>query len=252
MRDHKGLTPLTEPGFTHRFILFVDFDGTITKKDIGANIFLRFGSHPEVEYIVEDIRCGNISAMQGWERLFAAAPDLSLPAVEEFVRGFEIDQTFISFAGFSSSRGYPLYILSDGFDTYIRLILEREGLSHLPFYSNSLTTALGAVMPVFPYTDSECIKCANCKRNHILNNSDDEAITFYIGNGSSDTCPAQYCDYIFAKDDLLRYCEKERISFFPYDNFSDVTAKVTELAARRRPKKRHQAQIKRTDVYKAG
>ena len=59
-------------------------------------------------------------------------------------------------------------------------------------------------------------KCANCKRNHILNSSSDDDITIYIGDGWSDTCAAEHCDFIFAKKSLLKYCEAKWISILPF------------------------------------
>jgi 2-hydroxy-3-keto-5-methylthiopentenyl-1-phosphate phosphatase len=58
-----------------------------------------------------------------------------------------------------------------------------------------------------------------------------------------------FCDFIFAKDDLLRYCEKERISYFPFNNFTDVIGRMETLRNRKRLKKRHQAELKRRELY---
>jgi 2,3-diketo-5-methylthio-1-phosphopentane phosphatase len=238
--------------FAHQFIIFIDFDGTITKKDVGASVFLHFGKRPDVDEIELAIREHRISGLEGWRQLFNAAPGLTIPAIEDFSADFEIDSSLHSLISFCEQREYPVYILSDGFDNYIKIILEREGLGHIPYFSNSLAVSANNVIPVFPYPDSECNYCANCKRNHILNNSDDDSYTVYIGNGSSDTCPAQYCDFIFAKDDLLKYCERERISYFPYTTFDDVVLRMEAVSQKRKPKKRHQAQMKRNEIYKLG
>jgi 2-hydroxy-3-keto-5-methylthiopentenyl-1-phosphate phosphatase len=74
----------------------------------------------------------------------------------------------------------------------------------------------------------------------------------YIGDGHSDQCPAQYVDFIFAKDDLLRFCEMERITFFPYHNFNDVKIRLQSLLQKKRLKKRHQSLMKRRAVYMQG
>jgi predicted protein tyrosine phosphatase len=50
----------------------------------------------------------------------------------------------------------------------------------------------------------------------------------------------------------LRYCEINRITYFPFENFIDVINKLNELAARKRLKKRFQAQLKRKEVYIQG
>jgi 2-hydroxy-3-keto-5-methylthiopentenyl-1-phosphate phosphatase len=146
-----------------------------------------------------------------------------------------------------------MFILSDGLDYYINRVLEREGLSHLQAYTNKLTFSDdGNLIPEFPHTDEECKQCANCKRNHIINHSSDDEFTVYIGDGYSDACPVQFCDFIFAKKSLLKFCETNRISFSPYKNFYDVKRKLDTLVNKKRLKKRHQAELKRREVYLQG
>ncbi len=244
------ILPLISP---HRMKVFIDFDGTITKLDTGEEIFRRYGKRPEVDVIIEQIRTKEITAKDGWARLFAQAPGLRLENIYDLTGDIHVDQTFKTFAEFLSVRKIPFFILSDGFENYIRFILKREGLEDIPVYSNRLVeNAASVVVPVFPYTDEECNDCANCKRNHILENSGDEEFTVYIGNGSSDTCPAQFCDYVFAKDDLLKFCSREKISCFSYNNFAEVQSVFGQLLQRRRLKKKNQAVLKRNEVYKLG
>jgi len=71
----------------------------------------------------------------------------------------------------------------------------------------------------------------------------------FIGNGNSDKNAAEFCDFIFAKNELLKFCEKERITYFPFNNFTDVIQKLTKLKNRKRLKKRHQAELKRRQAY---
>ncbi len=233
--------------------IFVDFDGTITKEDVGAGIFLHFGDYNKVMTIEQKISSLEISGSEGWEKLFNVLPQVDEQKLTEFVSGFQIDDTFKDFVSFTEKNFLDVFVLSDGFDFYIEKILRRENLSYLKFYSNNLEISRdGKMIPSFHYRDEECNKCANCKRNHILANSGEDEYTVYIGNGSSDVCPAQYCDFIFAKDTLLKYCEKERISYFPFDNFNDVKQKLENLLSKKRLKKRHQAEIKRKHVYQLG
>ena len=237
----------------HRVKVFVDFDGTITKRDIGENIFLHFGNQPAVDKIVENIKRGVITGKEGWMQLFREAPGLTLEQVYDYIKEFEIDTSFIAFVAYCKQNEIPVFVLSDGFENYIQYVFEREGLQDVRYFANKLTTSSsGSIQTVFPYTDEECTCCANCKRNHILEESDDEELTVYIGNGSSDTCPAQYCDIVFAKDDLLKFCERERISFFPYNSFTDVLRLLQATLTKKRIKKRHQAVLKRNEVYKLG
>jgi 2,3-diketo-5-methylthio-1-phosphopentane phosphatase len=237
----------------HPLKVFIDFDGTISTIDTGEEIFRRFGKRPEVDIIIEQIREKEITAKEGWARLFAHAPGLELDAIYRMTEDIMIDDSFKAFTVFLRERQIPFYILSDGFENYIRCILEREGLGDIPVFSNRLIeTRDKEVVPVFPSTDEECTDCANCKRNHVLEQSADDEFTVYIGNGSSDTCPAQFCDYIFAKDDLLRFCNREKISCYSWSRFAEVQSVFMQLLQKKRLKKRHQATLKRNEVYKLG
>lgn len=233
--------------------IFVDFDGTITKQDIGEQLFLQYGDREKAEVIIKRISSRKLTSVEGWKALFEVLNPVSIDELTNFVRSFEIDNAFHRLVSFAQEQPVEMIILSDGFEFYIRTILEREYISGIPIYSNRLIdNGSGKPHPVFPYRDEECKDCANCKRNHVIENSGDDEFTIYIGNGSSDVCPAQYCDFIFAKDSLRKFCEKEKVTFFPYDNFNEVVLKLETLFAKKRLKKRHQAELKRKNLYKLG
>jgi len=233
--------------------IFVDFDGTITKQDIGEEIFRKFGDTEKADIIIEKISSRELTSVEGWKALFEIMYPVSSDELTNFVCSFEIDKSFHNLLAFAQENEIEMFILSDGFEFYIKTILGRENISGLQIYSNRLIeNGSGKPQPVFPYRDEECKSCGNCKRNHLIDNSGDDEYTIYIGNGSSDVCPAQYCDFIFAKDSLRKYCEKEKVTFFPYDTFNDVVSKLETLFAKKRLKKRHQAELKRKNLYKLG
>ncbi len=237
----------------HSFKIFVDFDGTITTKDVGEEIFLRFGNPEKAKEIVQDWIDDKINSLDTWEQLCGTVKNLDMDEFDTFVDSMSIEPTFNSFMEYCSSNNFRMLVLSDGFDYYIEKILSKEDLNDLTVYSNKLMfNDRNELMPSFPFTDEECKACANCKRNHIINNSGDEEFSVYVGDGYSDKCPAQYCDFIFAKNSLLKYCEINRISYFPFDDFKDVIKKIDELKSKKRLKKRHQAVLKRREVYMQG
>jgi 2,3-diketo-5-methylthio-1-phosphopentane phosphatase len=231
------------------FKIFVDFDGTITKRDVGDAIFLEFGDKAKTEGIIVDLLSGKISAKETWIRLCNTIDNADADKMARFVDTIELDETFHHFVDFCKSNNLDLFVLSDGFDFYINRIFNREKLQDVKFYCNKLEIKDGKMIPSFPYYDETCSTSANCKQNHVISNSSDDDFTVYIGDGNSDKHPAQFCDYIFAKHGLLKYCEKERITFFPYQDFNDVIKKLEELGNKKRLKKRHQAELKRKERY---
>lgn len=233
--------------------VFVDFDGTITKQDVYEHMFLKFGDADVAKRIIDRWISKEITSIDTCNLLCETVEDFNPGLFDEFLRTIEIEESFIKFVKFCEVNNIDLYVVSDGLDYYIDKLMIRENLNHLTVYSNHLSfDENGKLIPGFPYTDEECNLCANCKRNHILNHSSDEDITIYIGDGFSDSCPAQYVDFIFAKRSLLKFCEANRISFYPFNNFDDVIPRMEELLNKKRLKKRHQAELKRKEVYQQG
>ena len=230
--------------------IFADFDGTITLKDIGEEIFRKFGSTEKVNEIIKNLLTDKISSRQCWKQLCETVPSIDENQLGEFIDQLDIDPTFIPFFNFCKDREIELVVLSDGFDFYIDRIFAKAGLSDVKYYSNKLfVNEKGKLKTEYPHYDASFPRSANCKRNHILNHSSDDDYTIYIGDGNSDKDAAQYCDFIFAKRDLLKFCSKEKISFYPFNNFEDVTVKLKELLAKKNLKKRHQAELKRKSAY---
>jgi 2,3-diketo-5-methylthio-1-phosphopentane phosphatase len=235
------------------FKIFVDFDGTITKIDVGENLFLKFGQKEQNQYLIDNWNSEQFDALNGWRSLCSSVGIADIQKMEAYLDTIEIDPGFHDFIKFCETNEMPVKIISDGFDFYIKRILDRENLGRLDFSSNILKFKGDMHLePFFPNSQEDCKHCANCKRNFVLDNSGDDDYTVYIGNGQSDQCPIQYCDFIFAKDSLLKFCEINRITYFPFFNFNDVIERLEELKNKKRLKKRYQAELKRREVFIQG
>ena len=232
--------------------IFCDFDGTISTKDVGEHMFLEFGDSDKAYSIFQRWVRKEIDSAQEWTELLDLVKDLTEEQFDSFLKTIEIVYGFKEFVQFCDQNNLDIIILSDGMDYYIKKILDRNGFDNLVFHSNKMIFTEGGPKASFPHSDEECKDCANCKRNHIIKNSSDEDITIYIGDGYSDTCPVQYVDFIFAKKTLLKFCEKERISYYPFKNFKDVVNRIKPLLEKKHIKKRHQAELKRKAVYAQG
>lgn len=229
--------------------IFCDFDGTIAIEDIG-NLFYREFGDPEIcEQVVLKWREEKISSTECLTTECKTIRNLNASKAFNFIDKQKIDETFIDFAKFCRVNNLELFIVSDGLDIYIDRILSRYNLN-VKYYSNSIKiNEDGTAEMIYPYSDSVCLKCANCKRNHVINHSSDDDITIYIGDGYSDRCPVEYIDYIFAKKDLLKHCELNRISYFPFDDFRFVQSTIEKLLSKKKIKKRNTAILKRKELY---
>ncbi|HZW40334.1 MAG TPA: HAD-IB family phosphatase [Ignavibacteriaceae bacterium] len=233
-----------------KYKIFVDFDGTITKKDVGDTLFRHFAKNPEeADAIIDKLLSDEITAKESWLSLCELVDDITPDKVNDLLFTIEVDDYFKDFYEYAKSINADLYVLSDGFDYYINYIFDREGIKDIKYFSNKFTFENNKLVPHFPYYDIELRSSANNKRNHILTNSSDDDFTIFVGDGNSDKFAAMFCDFIFAKKDLRRYCEIEKITYFPFNNFSDVTAKLKLLVDKKNLKKRHQATLKRREAY---
>lgn len=242
-----------------RCVCYVDFDGTITTLDVGDAMFEEFGG-ASATAAVREYREGRISAVECFMRESDACGSFSVSRLDEFLATVEIDKSFIGFVSFCRSHRFEVCILSDGMDYYISSILNRFGLSDVPFFSNSLELVAGEdsgavkMKPAFPYTDETCDRCASCKRNHMLTKSSDDDIILYVGEGYSDRCPVRYADVIFAKDDLLTYCRTEGLPHHEYRTFADVAEAIRRSIGaagtnRNILRKRRQAELARKEAF---
>ena len=235
--------------------LFVDFDGTITRGDVG-NLFFRTFGGAACDELVRRFRAGEITARECFLGEAEAMGRVSSGALEELVDAQEIDPSFRDLVAFCRDREVDLLIVSDGLDYYIRRILGRHGCGEVPFVSNVATLVRPGgdgrieVSVAFPHADAQCERCACCKRNIMLTSSAEEDIIAYVGEGYSDRCPVRYADIVFAKDVLQTYCQNENISYYPYETFDDVVVRLRRLLERTRLRPRSRAAVERRAAFR--
>jgi 2-hydroxy-3-keto-5-methylthiopentenyl-1-phosphate phosphatase len=229
-------------------IVFSDFDGTITSIDLGDEIFRKFG---ELEPYNSQLKSGFINVKQYWHLVCKTLKkDLTINEIEEFAFSAEIDSNFVNFANTCSKENWKLSIVSDGFEEYINPILKKHNLDYLQVTCNKLEKIGTSFIPVYSGASESC-NClsASCKRNVILNNSNEESILVYIGDGYSDYCAAEHCDVIFAKKNLATYLSGKKIPYHPFKNFFDVKRILMSIIENKKIKKRNQAFLLREKAF---
>ena len=203
--------------------LFVDFDGTVTKYDVGDTIFTKFMTcEPAVhDKLIADWKAGIISSEQCLTRE-SEQTHVSEHELCTVLDEFELTPGFAETAKFCEQNDVPLAILSDGMDYYIEYILKRHGLSSVPFKSNHMYFHNGGMVVDFPFIEKGCGRCGNCKRWHMDAIREDGEKIVYVGDGYSDRFAIQSADIVFAKSDLAEYCTKTNHSFTPFDDFYTI------------------------------
>jgi 2-hydroxy-3-keto-5-methylthiopentenyl-1-phosphate phosphatase len=210
-------------------LVFCDFDGTISKRDVGYSLFHHF-SGGENDKLLPDWKAGRMSSR---ECLTREAEMVKAPTEEilSYLDQFEIDPGFVAFEQLCRRNDMPLLIVSDGLDFYINRILARNGLSHLEVVCNIGHLNTHGIEIEFPRTNRECRRCGSCKREIIEERCglvSQECRTVFIGDGYSDTCATRAATLLFAKKDLERYCQAHNITYNSFDTFFDVARILVE------------------------
>lgn len=196
-----------------------DFDGTISDFDVTDALLDKFAL-PQWRLIEERWKAGKISArecMAQQVRLLRMTED----ELTSFLATVKLDPDFQHFVMDCRLQAIPLQIVSDGLDVVIRRILSYHGLENIPIITNKLlVSGLQSYELGFPYAHPACsggngtCKCAIATRS--------KRRVLLIGDGASDFCLTRKADFVFAKNDLRRYCTQHNISHLGFSGFSEV------------------------------
>lgn len=240
----------------YRLKIFCDFDGTIAVNDVWINSLGKFiTNRVEFNNILEDYNKGKINTREVNLKLLNLVENFSYDKFNSYLDNEEIDEDFSDFANFCKEQNIELTIVSSGLDYYINYILNRNHINIKFFCSRMIfDMTTGKLSCDFEYGDEYCKNCETCKRNILINGTNDyeNEISVFIGDGVSDYCVSSYADLVFAKGKLASFCWKNNITYFDYKNFADVKSKLVKLNEKGKIKQRQEAKVRRRDVMMGG
>lgn len=232
--------------------IFCDFDGTITYRDTWVdigNFFIK--DKDKHNKIISEYESAQIGSKECFIKECALIEDFDAGIMDKIIDEQNIDPYFISFYNFCKNNNIEIIILSEGMEYYIGKILLKKGID-VKYYSNDIVINNNKISLTFPNSDSECPLCGCCKRNILLNNTSDDEISVYIGDGQTDNCVVHYADIVFAKKALASYCWKNNITYFDYIDFQDIRKKLEKILSANKIKPRQEARLKRREAFLSG
>jgi 2,3-diketo-5-methylthio-1-phosphopentane phosphatase len=244
----------------YKIKIFCDFDGTITKNDVWVNALGKFiedeDSFADLCYQFANIQ---ITAKECLTRELELVKNFDFDKFNEYLNSENLDKYFNNFILYCNENNFDIFVLSEGLDYYINYILKKENID-LKVFCNKLITSTdecGKIIKLkceFPYSDENCNWCGTSKRNALISNTNDleGEISVFIGDGTSDSCIANYADIVFAKKNLASYCWKNNITYFEYSDFGDIMKKLDKLISQNKIKQRQIAKSNRRDVFAGG
>lgn len=204
-------------------IIFSDFDGTFTEKDVGYRMFSHF-SNQQNRNLVEDWKNRLISSRDCLLKE-AAMLNCSLDEIYAFLDSFKLAPGAKEFYKKVKNQELPFYIVSDGIDIYIDYILNKFGLGEIKYSGNRGTVRDNRLRLEFIYDNYDCRRCGCCKGARIIDRVGKENKNWnviFIGDGLSDICALPQSDIVFARGDLLNYCREKEINAIEYEDFFNI------------------------------
>jgi len=216
-----------------RPIVFTDFDGTITQRDVTDEILSQL-AHPSWRDVEQEWTRGSIGSRECLERQIALV-DTSAEDLNALIDAVPIDPAFRTFHRFTHQRGIPLYVLSEGFDYVIARVLKRAGMegplrNGMQVFSSALRLEGRRLIPSFPHSSPPCEHgCGTCKAALLQRLGEGKQPIIFVGDGLSDRFAVDQADVVFAKRQLLAYCQEHGKACRPFDTFADVEQAVASL-----------------------
>jgi 2,3-diketo-5-methylthio-1-phosphopentane phosphatase len=216
-------------------IIFLDFDGTITRRDVTDVILESHAGESWLE-VEKRWRAGEIGSRECL-RAQMSLVRASRAQLDALVDTIEVDGGFAQLLETCARRRMTVNIVSDGFDYFIRRILERPrlGLSRLlrgvRIHASHLEFGPRGEMHLdFPYFRKPCGHgCATCKPEVLKLLNPERAPSVFVGDGLSDRYAARCADLVFAKKSLAAYCREREIEHVAYERLSEVAARLDSM-----------------------
>ncbi|SRR2546423_3930426 len=213
-----------------RPMLFMDFDGTITRRDVIDVILENYADERWLE-IEKQWRAGRLGS-RDCLRAQMALVRATRRELDDLIDSIQVDEGFALLLEICARHEIATHIISDGFDYCIGRILERPQLQLESLLRHTRICAShleiddhGWWRTSFPFFQQTCAHgCATCKPAvmRLLNRED--APSIFVGDGLSDRYAMESASLVFAKNGLAAYCRAQGIEYAPFDELDEVAA----------------------------
>ncbi|MER3410577.1 MAG: hypothetical protein C4306_10940 [Thermoleophilia bacterium] len=199
----------------------VDFDGTITERDLLDEIAHAFGDPEVYRQVDEGLHQGTITLQECIAREFEPVRASLSEVVSYVLARARLRPGLRELVDLAKERGWPLVVLSSGFRELIEPVLAREGIE-AEIRANSVDPSPRG-WRVRWRDGRRCPACGEaCKRGSLPR----ATTVIYVGDGISDRCAALACQRVFATRGLARYLDQRGVPYEPFADFHDIVAAI--------------------------
>lgn len=216
---------------TKKIIIFSDFDGTITERDVIVMIMEKFAPTEWTEIKNKVLYERSMTLKDGIEKLFNYIDSIKKNEILDFVRKkVKIRKGFKEFIDFCKIEKIQFNVLTAGLDFFVNEVLKNY-LNKLKISCNNANFSLEKIKIDYKYLPKNCSTCGNCPlcKIEIIEQYPKEQYTrILIGDSLSDLAASKVVDIVFARSDLIKYLEQDKISYTPFNDFNEVKEKLAQ------------------------
>jgi len=208
-------------------VIVLDFDGTVTQKDIGDEVCDRFA--PATWRDIDAAWVRNEISLPDAQRQMWGLARAERPAALAYAREVgHLRPGLDALLHAARAIGATLWLASGGFDFYIEALLGERLSAFERTYFNATRFVDGRIELDFPHAHLACGRCAVCKGKVCDAARATGRPTVFIGDGASDRCAIGRADRIFAvRDSLLqRACAERGVACEAFGAFDEITARL--------------------------
>lgn len=217
-------------------IVFSDFDGTITERDVIVMIMEKFAP-PEWVEIKDKILYGrSITLKDGVERLFGLIDSSKKNEIISFAKSeAKIRAGFDNFLDFCKKEDIKFNVTSGGLDFFVEPVLEKykNKLKIFCNLGNFNSAKIKMDYKYLPKACSLCGTCGCCKIEIIEQFPKEKFMRILIGDSLSDLAASKVVDIVFARGDLIKYLEQDKIKYVPFNNFEEIKKQLQQKLLQR-------------------
>ena len=210
-----------------KILVQCDFDSTVTEEDISYHLLDSF-AQGDWRKLLKDYREKRITVDQFNTGAFALVKADKATLIDTIKAKFKVRAGFHQLVKHCSYRNFRLVIVSNGLDFYIHQIFGELGFTDIEVYAAQTRFYDDRIAVQYLGPDGKRME-DGLKELYINLFLQDGYKVIYIGDGESDIKPAQYAHKIFARDSLLRHCQRNGIPCESFDDLNDVVKKLETI-----------------------
>jgi len=201
-------------------IVQCDFDGTITEEDQSFLLLDSF-ANGDWRQLLKDYREGKISVNYLNTKAFAMIKE-DRQTLIDFVRSrIKIRDGFGELLACCRRNGFRFIIVSNGLDFYIRAILRDIRVENIKVFAAQTRFTTKGIEAKYIGPNGAQLE-SDFKEAYVNSFRRTGHRVIYVGDGLSDIRPAKQAHHIFARGELLAYCNEASLDCTPFINLNDV------------------------------